>query len=192
MQKIKEIYNQEIEHLVSAVKQASNPYHTFSLSTINENFPENRTVVLRNILSKPLTIFFNADYRSNKVKELINNQNACALFYDQSRKIQIRMNCNAIVHHKNNIALKIWNNTALQSRKCYLGPYTPSIRLDNWHPNVPDDCIDTNPTDDQSKKGYENFTHIELNVLEIDILKLRYNGHIRFKVDGQSMYYVSP
>ena len=34
-------------------------------------------------------------------------------------------------------------------------PYTPSIRLDNWHPNVPDDCIDTNPTDDQSKKGYE-------------------------------------
>ena len=35
-------------------------------------------------------------------------------------------------------------------------------------------------------------THIELNVLEVDILKLRYNGHIRFKVDGQSMYYVSP
>ena len=57
MQKIKEIYNQEIEHLVNAVKQASNPYHTFSLSTINENFPENRTVVLRNILSEPLTIF---------------------------------------------------------------------------------------------------------------------------------------
>ena len=192
MQKINDIYNEEIKYLKDAIKHASNPFHTFSLSTLNDNFPETRTVVLRKIVDNPLKIFFNTDYRSNKVKELINNQNACALFYDQSRKIQIRMNCNAVVHHKNNIALKIWNSTALQSRKCYLGPYAPSTRLDNWHPNVPDEYIEINPTEDKSQKGYENFTHIELNVIELDILKLRYNGHIRFKVKDQSLYFVSP
>ena len=103
MQKINDIYNEEIKYLKDAIKHASNPFHTFSLSTLNDNFPETRTVVLRKIVDNPLKIFFNTDYRSNKVKELINNQNACALFYDQSRKIQIRMDCNAVVHHKNNV-----------------------------------------------------------------------------------------
>ena len=73
-----------------------------------------------------------------------------------------------------------------------MGQFKPSDILEDWHPNIPKKYLKTDPEKKDSEKGYINFTHIELNVLEIDILKLRYNGHIRFKVDGQSIYYVSP
>ena len=63
MQNIKDIYDFEINCLKEAVKHASNPYHTFVLSSINENFPETRTVVLRDVSISPLKIHFNADYR---------------------------------------------------------------------------------------------------------------------------------
>ena len=192
MQNIKDIYDLEINYLIEAVKHASNPYHTFVLSTINENFPETRTVVLRDVSISPFKIYFNADYRSNKVKELIENKNSSALFYDKDRKVQVRMKCAAIINFQNDISLKKWNGTALQSRKCYMGPYAPSTKLKDWHPNVPEEFIDSNPTLEKSQKGYDNFAHIELTVLELDILKLRYNGHIRFKVENEKIYHISP
>ena len=72
---------------------------------------------------------------------------------------------------QNNISAKVWSNTALQSRKCYMGPYNPSEALDEWHPNIPLEYLKTDPEREHSEQGYANFVHIELKIVELDVLE---------------------
>ena len=191
-EEIKVMYDSEIDYLFDGIKNAKNLYHTFCLSTSNGDFPEARTVVLRDVKLDPLSIYFNADYRSKKVKDLVENKNCTALFYDQSRRVQLRLRCEAVVHYQNSLSSEIWKNTALQSRKCYMGPFPPSDELDSWHPNIPDEYLKTDPDKEHSEDGYINFAHIELCVSKIDVLQLRHDGHIRFSVSGDKFSFLSP
>jgi len=191
--KIEDIYNRELEFLKDGIKNGKNPYHAFTLSTINNRCPESRTVVLRGFKTNPLTFFFNADYRSPKIQELKANKYCSALFYNQERRIQLRFKCEAFLHYQNDMSAKIWDNTALQSRKCYMGPYSPSKPLDEWHPNIPLEYLKKDPSEEHSKDGYINFIHIELKVSEIDVLELHHDGHIRFTTkNGKDLYYIAP
>ncbi len=193
MCKINDIYQTELEYLKDGIKNSSNPYHTFTLSSLNGVYPESRTVVLRGVDFDPLRIYFNADYRSPKIQELTKNHFCSALFYDRKRKIQLRFKCQAVLHYQNNISRKIWSNTVLQSRKCYMGPHSPSKSLDEWHPNIPLEYLKTDPDKEHSKEGYINFAHVELKIMESDLLQLHHDGHIRFKVkNGNKLFFVSP
>ena len=191
--KIKNIYNRESEFLKDAIKNGKNPYHTFAFTTIKNRYPESRTVVLRGFKLNPLTIFFNADCRSSKILELKANKYCSALFYNQERRVQLRFKCEALLHYQNNISAKVWSNTALQSRKCYMGPYHPSEALDEWHPNIPLEYLKTDPEREHSEQGYANFVHIELKIVELDVLELHHDGHIRFITkNGKDLHYIAP
>ncbi|MAX30258.1 MAG: hypothetical protein CMG14_05110 [Candidatus Marinimicrobia bacterium] len=186
------IYQREKKHLISAVKEGNSAYHIFSLSTINNQQPESRMVVLRKVNESPFRLFFNLDARSPKSNQLKNNKFCSTLFYDQSRRIQMRMKCSIDIHYNNDVTQRVWNNTALQSRKCYMGPYNPSSKLNKWHPNVPLQYIDKDPTKEDSEQGYKNFMHIQLNIVEADILELHYDGHVRFQVlDNNEINFLS-
>ena len=127
------------------------------------------------------------------MKELIKNNFCSALFYDPKRRVQIRCKCQATIHYQNDISKKVWESTPLQSRKCYMGPFAPSQKLDTWHPNIPDKYLKSDPQPKHSEEGYINFTHIELEVLETDILQLHHDGHIRIKADNRdNLFYISP
>ena len=193
MKTIKKIYDNELNNLNHAVKDGKSLYHTFTLSSIKDNVPESRTVVLRDVKINPFKIYFNADYRSPKVKQLLSNNLCSALFYNIQSRTQIRLTCHAIMYYNNNFAKKVWDKTALQSRKCYMGPYAPSQQLKKWHPNIPLEYLKKDPDKKHSEEGYINFTHIELEIIQTDILQLHHDGHIRFKYDNQNnIYYVSP
>ena len=190
---IKRIFNEEKQHLKDAVLNAKKPYHTFTLGTAKNKQPEIRTIVLRNIEEDPLKIFFNADYRSPKVKQLLDNPNCSVLFYDVSRRVQLRFKAKAEIHHKDKIAESVWKKTPLQSRKCYMGDFKPSESLKSWEPNIPSKYLKTDPEKKDSEFGFENFTSIELNIIEADILKLYHDGHTRFRIDKKNkMEFVAP
>lgn len=190
---ILKIYKEEKSFLKDGIKNGKNPYHIFSLSTINNDFSDSRMIVLRNIKFSPFKIYFNIDSRSPKAKQLAMKNNCTALFYDSQRRVQIRCKCMANIHNNNSISKDIWEQTALQSRKCYMGAYEPSIILDSWHPNIPEKYLDKDPEVQDSEQGYKNFSHIELTMIELDILQLHYNGHIRFKVNSQDQInFISP
>ena len=191
MHNIKNIYKNELASLFDAVENSKNLYHTFTFTSINNNFPESRTVVLRDLELDPLKIYFNTDYRSPKIKELINNDLCSTLFYDQKRKVQLRFKCKAVIHYDNDMSKKAWKSTTLQSRKCYMAPYSPSELLDDWHPNIPLEYLKKDPDEKHSQEGYANFAHIELIVLEADVLELHHDGHVRFKVKGDDLFYIS-
>ena len=189
---IENIFKLELDYLKDGVKNSKNLYHTFTLSTLDKESPKSRTVVLRNVETAPLKIFFNADYRSPKIKQLINNPQCSALFYDINRRVQIRMNCSSTINYRNHISAKIWDKTALQSRKCYMGPYTPSSTLDTYHPNIPFEYAKKDPDRTSSEQGYANFVHVELSIIDLDILQLHHDGHIRFKVADQQLFFLAP
>jgi len=189
MKKIKEIdllsiYKREQQHLITAIKNGSDPYHFFSLSTIDNQIASSRMVVLRNIQLNPFKIFFNCDVRSPKVKQLKEQNECMALFYNQKRKIQMRMMCTATLNYKNNLSEQIWEKTPLQSRKCYMGDFNPSSTTNEWHPNVPLNYINRDPDKNESAKGYKNFVHVELSIISCDILELHYDGHVRFMINN--------
>ena len=193
MSNIKNIYETELKCLKDGIGDGKNPYHTFTLSSLNGEYPEVRTIVLRGVDVEPLKIYFNADHRSPKVKELKNHPSCSALFYDQKRKVQLRFKCHAALHYDNDISKETWSNTPLQSRKCYMGPFSPSKPLDEWHPNIPLEYLKTDPDKEHSKKGYVNFTHVELSIVESDVLQLHHDGHVRFKVkNGNDFFHVAP
>ena len=179
---LKEIFKREIEFLVDGISNSLNPYHFFSLSTLNDQKVTSRTIVLRNIDEDPLAIYFNADYRSPKVKQLLSYNICSILFYDNKRKMQIRGQCEAIINYNNNISKKIWQETPLQSRKCYMGEYSPSEPLKEWHPNIPIKYLKKDPEKSDSESGYNNFTVIKLIINQLDVLELHHDGHIRFNV----------
>ena len=91
MKTIKKIYDNELNNLNHAVKDGKSLYHTFTLSSIKDNVPESRTVVLRDVKINPFKIYFNADYRSPKVKQLLSNNLCSALFYNIQSRTQIRL-----------------------------------------------------------------------------------------------------
>ena len=178
------IYKREQQHLINAIKNGSDPYHFFSLSTIDNQIASSRMVVLRNMQLNPFKIFFNCDARSPKAKQLKEQHECMALFYNQNRRIQIRMNCIAKLNYKNNLSKKVWEKTPLQSRKCYMGEFNPSSITNEWNPNVPLNYIDRDPDKNESSEGYKNFVHVELSIVNCDILELHYDGHVRFMINN--------
>ena len=183
---IKNLFQNELRYLNKALINTKNLYHTFTLGTINKNQCETRTVVLRNVQANPLKIYFNADYRSPKVKQLLDNSNCSALFYDVSRRVQLRFKTEAKIYYKDEISKSVWQKTPLQSRKCYMGEFNPSQSLENWNPNIPLKYLKNDPEKKESELGFKNFSHIELKVIETDLLKLYHDGHIRIKIDRKN------
>ncbi|MAV65329.1 MAG: hypothetical protein CMG00_09090 [Candidatus Marinimicrobia bacterium] len=178
------IFDREIDLLIDGVTNISNPYHFFSLATLNKKKVTSRTVVLRRVDRNPLSIYFNADYRSPKIKQLLDKKYCSILFYDNKRKMQLRANCDASVNYKNHLTKEIWDNTPLQSRKCYMGKHKPSQQLEQWHPNVPLKYLKRDPEKSDSESGYNNFTVVHLFINQLDILELHHDGHIRFTLDS--------
>jgi len=185
---LKNIYSRENTYLIDGIENSKNSFHFFTLATLDDTTPQSRTIVLRDYNIKNKTISFNADYRSPKIKQLLKNKECTALFYDNSRKIQIRFECLATIFHNDIKSKQVWDKTPLQSRKCYMGDCTPSIVLDEYNPNIPIKYLKKDPDENDSHSGYTNFTNVELGIQTLDILELHHDGHIRFKVDSNNKF----
>ena len=181
IKKPEEIIHNEWKQLSDAVKDARHDYHLFTLSTVKDEHPELRTVVLRQVEEKEKIISFHTDKRSPKYYHLLKNNNISALFYDSSRRIQLRIKGTASDEKNNSILKKLWEKMNKDSRQCYQGEIAPShplgegVLVNKISPN--DQYIDT------ELLGFENFSRIVISISEIEILMLHHHGHRRLKCD---------
>tara|TARA_B100001173_G_scaffold116799_1_gene101217 strand:+ start:63 stop:659 length:597 start_codon:yes stop_codon:yes gene_type:complete len=181
IKEFQEIY-EKIEQLArDALKNSAHPYRTFSLATIDDKMPSVRTVVLRDFSIDNRFFDCHSDLRSPKHKELKKNNKFSALFYSSEKKIQLRFYGRVEIFYKNSITKQRWSNLTPSSKRCYMGPFSPSKSLEEYHPNIPDNVKFKNPSDQESSNGYENFVIIRCHFHEIDYLKLKYSGHQRCK-----------
>ena len=174
------ILDREWRELKLGVKKAKHDYHTFVFSTIHNDEPESRTVVLRALDKNKPQIWFHTDKRSQKISEIKKHKSVSALFYDTSRKVQLRINGKAILESNNKRNAKIWDSMSLDSKLCYMGPYAPSQQLPQFSPNLL-----RKPAQEINEKDYKlgltRFCRVRIDITRADWLHLDYQGHQRLK-----------
>ena len=174
------ILDREWRELKLGVKKAKHDYHTFVFSTIHNDKPESRTVVLRALDKNKPQIWFHTDKRSQKISEIKKHKSVSALFYDTSRKVQLRINGKAILESNNKRNVKIWDSMSLDSKLCYMGPYAPSQQLPQFSPNLL-----RKPAQEINEKDYKlgltRFCRVRIDITRADWLHLDYQGHQRLK-----------
>ena len=108
------------------------------------------------------------------------HKSVSALFYDTSRKVQLRINGIAILESDNKRNAKIWNSMSLDSKICYMGPYAPSQKLPQFSPNL----LSKSPQEINEKDyelGLSRFCRVRIDISKVDWLRLDYQGHQRLK-----------
>ena len=143
---------------------------------------DGRIVVLRGVDKKNKKIWFHTDIRSKKIKTLKNNSETSFLFYDKDEKIQIRINGDTKINHKNDVTKKSWNKTAHMSRQCYLGKKVPGTYSDIPTSGLSENIDNFKYSIEESEIGYNNFCVIETFIRSFEWLYLAAKGHRRAQI----------
>jgi pyridoxamine 5'-phosphate oxidase len=165
--------------LVNGAIKSRDPFHTPCVATIDSGEVNMRTVVLRKALPTLRELRFHTDTRSNKWKELAINNSICALFYDASSRIQLRIKGKAELHFNNDITAEAWTKTALSSRRCYLTIENPSSFSTIPTSGLTEKIEQENFTLEESEVGKDYFGIVAIQVESIEWLWLHHAGHRR-------------
>ena len=175
-----QIIKSEWENIKLGIQKAKHDYHSFVFSTISKNSPESRTVILRDFDEHKPAIWFHSDRRSKKILHLEENEKVSALFYDKSRKVQLRINGIADIEEDIEHNKRIWDSMRPESKLCYMGPYAPSQKINQFEPNtLKKSAHDLDKKDEHL--GLSRFCRIRIKIKKLDWLKLDYKGHQRLE-----------
>lgn len=171
------------KQLIIGVNDRKHGFHTPVFSNIKKNKQiGSRIVVLRKFDPIKMKIIFHTDYRSKKIDEINLNPETNFLFYEKKIKIQLRITTVSKIHHNEKISKNIWEESKLSSRKCYLTNYPPSSLTETSTDGLPKHLVGIDPSEEESKKGYNNFSVIDNQIKTIDWLYLSSNGHRRLLI----------
>lgn len=193
---LEDIFQDCWHRLINGAVLAKHPFHWPAIATINGDFPEIRTVVLRKALPKERALIFHTDYRSPKINQIKLNNGISWLFYDAKSRIQLRIKTVSAIHHNDELAVKLWNDSRLESKKCYLVQPAPSAITDFPTDGLPEHLNLSNLSEDFDAIGKENFAVVKNYVTEIEWLFLNQDGHRRAKficgADKVEKYWIIP
>ena len=175
-----QIIKSEWKNINLGIQKAKHDYHSFVFSTILKNSPNSRTVILRDFDENKPAIWFHSDRRSKKISHLEENKNVSALFYDKSRKVQLRINGIADIEEDIEHNKKIWDSMKPESKLCYMGPYAPSQKISQFEPNTLEKSAHDLDKEDEHL-GLSRFCRIRITIKKLDWLKLDYKGHQRLE-----------
>ena len=175
-----QIIKSEWKNINLGIQKAKHDYHSFVFSTVSKNSPDSRTVILRDFDEHKPAIWFHSDIRSKKILHLEENENVSALFYDKSRKVQLRINGIADIEEDIEHNKKIWDSMRPESKLCYMGPYAPSQKINQFEPNTLKKSAHDLDKEDEHL-GLSRFCRIRIKIEKLDWLKLDYKGHQRLE-----------
>ncbi len=125
-----------------------------------------------------------SDQRTQKIADLRQQSEGSWLFYDHGSKEQIRARSLITLHHQDQLAQEHWDAIPPAARGDYLGPMAPGTRSDTYTDNLPD-AFREEPTEENTQRGFSNFVVLVGEVVAIDYLKLRREGHWRAQFQWQ-------
>ena len=152
-------------------------HHPVLATTDLDGRPQARTVILRAVDPAKREIVFHTDARSAKIAELAANPKAALQVYDEKRKIQLRLNGEALVHQNDEIALAHWRASQRMSRVCYSVHPAPGARIDRagGFALQQQDVGET----EADIPGYANFAVVVVRLDSLEWLFLAGEGHRR-------------
>ena len=177
----KEILDKIWDELTLGLNSGKHPFHIFSVSTIKNNKPDSRTVVLRAVEKENKSISFHTDLRSKKVMQIKESENICALFYDKDSKIQLRIYGSASKETDSLLIKEKWNSSKEMSKLCYLNKIPPGEVI-----NESKDYLYGKEELNNIELGIKNFSIIYIKISQIDWLSLNHEGHQRMLINYTS------
>lgn len=183
------IFNEIWGFLCEGSEISKNDFHLTAICTVSDKKPRVRTVVLRRVIKEDYKLIIHTDRRSTKFEEIKLNPNVSLLFYSKENKVQIRLEGIASLHTEDNLANEQWENSKLQSRKCYLSELSPGTEVKESHSGASELFESRTPSEEESMVGQKNFCVISIKINKIDWLYLRSKGHLRcvFIIDGDNI-----
>ena len=177
----KEILDKIWDELTLGLNSGRHPFHIFSVSTVKNNKPDSRTVVLRAVEKENKSISFHTDLRSKKVLQIKESENICALFYDKDTKIQLRIYGSASKETDSLLIKEKWNSSKEMSKLCYLNKISPGEVI-----NESKDYLYGKEELNNVELGIKNFSIINIKISQIDWLSLNHEGHQRMLINYTS------
>ena len=193
MKELPKFYNnldltlKEVKYLLTrGIKDRKSCFHYTVLSTINNDSHESRTVILRSFNEENFELNIHSDLRSEKINQIIKNKNISCLFYNDKKKIQIRINGQAEIEKSYKPS---WEKLTNWSKRCYLSTAKPGIEITEPSSGFPDKFINDPPNDTDSIKGLKNFSVIRIIISRIEWLYLASQGHRRaiFEIEKKGL-----
>jgi len=168
----KEVWSTIKNQLQLGASDPKHPFHFVNLCTLNEDQPDSRYVVLREV-DASLQLFIYTDSRSEKVAQIDKNIHVSLLFYHPEDRCQVKINGKAYLNSNITIQEKHWNNIPVDAQKSYHSVLAPKTAVaqpeDGW--------------EQESHLGSKNFTVLTIVPDQIECLQLDKGGHLRIVFD---------
>ena len=166
--KLNKIEEKIKEEIISSINKKKSSFKNVVLSTISRKKPNIRIVILRDF-SNDWNVFFYTDVRSSKIKEIEKNKNVSILFYDDEKKIQIRMYGTAKIYRNQK---SIWEQLPAFSKINYNSILKPG-EYQKTH---------STRHNKEPELGYKNFCLIKIKIDNLDCLYLNKEGNRRIDI----------
>lgn len=156
--------------LINGYSKKRHPFRYFTLATVNNGKPRQRTVVLRKLLPD-FSVLIYTDQRSQKINDISKNPKVSALFYHPKKLLQLRIDATAEIITDSVQLNNYWQNIPENSRKDYITVKAPGSDIS--HPDHVDYDSETN-----------YFTAIRLIPNTIEYLQLQRPNHLRIRFEN--------
>jgi len=157
--------------LERATKDGKHPFRYPSLATYSSQAGvSQRTLVLRKVFSPKRELLFYSDIRTQKVRDLSNDNTASILFYHPKQRVQLRFRCTLEVVKGVIESEQHWQNIPETQKKDYASQHAPGNTVTSTNNRYHTDL----------ERGYENFCLLKCDINAIDYLKLNREQHKRY------------
>lgn len=164
------IWQSLIHEMHRGALDPKHPFRYLTVATVGEQFPQVRTVVLREFTAG-LEFLVYTDARSSKVQELLEVPRVSLLFYHPKKQVQVRVQALATVHVEDELAQANWKRVSDKRRAEYQSELGPGKRImhprDGW----------------ESSLDYSYFSVLKFSPLSLEVLQLAREGHLRIQFD---------
>ncbi|TVZ15053.1 pyridoxamine 5'-phosphate oxidase family protein [Maribacter sp. MAR_2009_72] len=162
-----DIFFEEMRNeIFNGVNEHGHPFRTISLATVGHNaIPRLCTVVLREV-TNDLKLTFYTDSRSQKIINLMLNDQIGLLMYHPDKLLQIKVEGQAHIVKDVERLKDTWNNIQPNSRRDYITQHSPSSKI-------------TNPSTIEYLNDGHYFIMIDVVPQKMEFLKLKRPHHIR-------------
>ena len=151
--------------LIKGSVKRGHPFKYFTLGTLWNEKPRQRTVVLRKVQPN-LQLLFYTDKRSSKVEQVKQNPTISALFYHPKKMVQLQVEGIASVKENPEMLQKIWKSIPAKARRDYTTILPPGVKTEN-------------PEELEYLSEQNHFCMVEIQPTRMEYLKLGQPHHLR-------------
>ena len=173
--------------LAQGVVNKKSKFHTPTLSTVNGNMINSRTIILRKVDNKTKMLFFYSDSRSRKVLNIIQNNNVTVHLYEPRFKLQVQLYGFAKIENNSEKTKNIWSSLNSFSKKNYLSALSPGEKIDS---------LENLKYNTDNEEAFYNFSLIYFKVSKLECLQLSDSKNIRvafvYTENSDKKYYMVP